>query len=139
MSSKGIRNMHIQEFLNRDKNIASIVSDAVRRGVSRFEQVVDPARREQLNILEIQNVGEYINQIKIKLIDKLNIFSTILPATSMNTADVASNIDKITNYLPDMVDYNKVIQVYVNPANTDRKSTRLNSSHEFVSRMPSSA
>ena len=41
-----------------------------------FEQVVDPARREQLNMLEIQNVGEYRNQIKIKLTDKLNIFSS---------------------------------------------------------------
>ena len=117
--------MQIQEFLNRDKNIASIVSDAVRRGVSRFEQVVDPARREQLNMLEIQNVGEYINQIKIKLTDKLNIFSTILPATSMNTADVASNIDKITNYLSDMIDYNKVIQVYINPANTPQTKSEI--------------
>ena len=125
MSSKSIRNMQIQEFLNRDKNIASIVSDAVRRGVSRFEQVVDPTRREQLNMLEIQNVGEYINRTKIKLIDKLNIFSTILPATSMNTADVASNIDKITNYLSDMIDYNKVIQVYINPANTPQTKSEI--------------
>ena len=61
MSSKSIRNMQIQEFLNRDKNIASIVADSVRRGVSRFEPVVDPARREQLNMLEVQNVGEYLN------------------------------------------------------------------------------
>ena len=122
MSSKSIRNMQIQEFLNRDKNIASIVSDAVRRGVSRFEQVVDPARREQLNMLEIQNVGEYINQIKIKLTDKLNIFSTILPATSMNTA---SNIDKITDYLSDMIYYNKVIQVYINPASTPQTKSQI--------------
>ena len=65
MSSKSIGNMQIQEVLNRDKNIASIVADAVRRGVSRFEQVVDPERREQLNMLEIQSVGEY--KIKSKL------------------------------------------------------------------------
>jgi predicted transcriptional regulator len=79
MSIKSIRNMQIQEFLNRDKNIASIVSDAVRRGVSRFEQVVDPARREQLNMLEIQNVGEYINQIKIKLTSNTLMFFELLP------------------------------------------------------------
>ena len=91
--------MQIQEFLNRDKNIASIVADAVRRGVSRFEQVVDPSRREQLNMLDIQNVGEYINEIRITLTDKLNRFSTILPATAMNAAEVASNIDKITTCL----------------------------------------
>ena len=117
--------MQIQEFLNRDKDISSIVADAVRRGVSRFEQVVDSARREQLNMLEIQNVGEYINQIKINLTDKLNIFSKVLPATSMNTADVASNIDKITNYLSDMIDYNKVIQVYINPANTPQTKSEI--------------
>ena len=64
MSRKSIRDAQIAEFRNRDKNIASIVADAVRRGVSRFEQVVDPARREQLNMLDIQNVGEYINQIR---------------------------------------------------------------------------
>ena len=66
MTSKSIRNMQIQEFLNRDKNIASIVADSVRRGVSRFEPVIDPIRREQLNMLDIQNVEEHINQFKIK-------------------------------------------------------------------------
>ena len=76
-------------------------------------------------MLDIQNVGEYINQIKIKLTDKLNIFSTVLPATSMNTADVASNIDKITNYFSAMIDYNKVIQVYRNPANTPQTKSEI--------------
>ena len=64
MSRKSIRHAQIAEFLNRGKNIASIVADAVRRGVSRFEPVVDPARREQLNMLEAQNVAEYINLLK---------------------------------------------------------------------------
>ena len=109
--------MQIQEFLNRDKNISSIVADAVRRGVSRFEQVVDPARREQLNMLEIQNVGEYINQFKIKLTDKLNNFDTAcnLP---MDKPEFASIVDKICNFISDMVDYNRIIQVYLNPSNT---------------------
>ena len=35
--------------------------------------------------------------------------------------------------------YNKVLVVIYRDWETDRKSTRLNSSHEFVSRMPSSA
>ena len=63
-------------------------------------------------MLEISDVGEYINQIRIKLTDKLNILSTVLPATAMNTAEVASNIEKISNHLSDMIDYNKVIQVF---------------------------
>ena len=43
----------------------------------------------------------------------------------MNTADVASNIDKITNYLSDMIDYNKVIQVYIHPANTPQTKSEI--------------
>ena len=61
MTRKSTREMQIQEFLNRDKAIAFFVADAVRRGVSRSEPIVDPARREQLNMLEIQNVGEHLN------------------------------------------------------------------------------
>jgi hypothetical protein len=116
MSRKSIRDAQIAEFLNRDKNIASIVADAVRRGVSRFEQVVDPARREQLNMLDIQNVGEYINQFKIKLTDKLNGFDTAFNLP-MDKPEVSSIIDKICNFLSDMVDYNRIIQVYLNPSN----------------------
>ena len=47
-------------------------------------------------------------------------------------------ISALKNVIPDMVripGYIVVIATFV----TDRKSTRLNSSHEFVSRMPSSA
>ena len=43
----------------------------------------------------------------------------------MNTADVASNIDKITNCLPDMIDYNKVIRVYLNPASTPQTKSEI--------------
>ena len=109
MSRQSIRNMQIQEFLNRDKNIASIVADSIRRGVSRFEPVVDPDRREQLNMLKIQNVGEYINQFKIKLTDKLNNFDTAFNLP-MDKLEFASIIDKICNFISDIVDYNKIIQ-----------------------------
>jgi hypothetical protein len=117
MTRKSIRDMQIAEFLNRDKNIASIVADAVRRGVSRFEPVVDPARREQLNMLDIQNVGEYINQFKIKLTDKLNGFDTAFNLP-MDKPEFSSIIDKICNFISDMIDYNRIIQVYLNPSNT---------------------
>ena len=42
----------------------------IKRGVSRFEPVVDPMQKEQLNMLDIKNVGDYINQFKIKLTEK---------------------------------------------------------------------
>ena len=87
------------------------------RDRSRFEPVVDPARREQLNMLEIQNVGEYINQFKIKLTDKLNNFDTAFNLP-MDKPEFASIVDKICNFISDMVDYNRIIQVYLNPSNT---------------------
>ena len=56
MSRTNIRSAQISEFLNRDRNISSFVADAVRRGVSRFEPVLQPERIEQLNMLDMQNV-----------------------------------------------------------------------------------
>ena len=53
------------------------------------------------------------------------MFSTVLPATAMNTAEVASHIDKISNYLSGMIDYNKVSQVYLNPANTPQTTGEI--------------
>ena len=76
MSRQSLRDRQVQEYLNRDRNISSIISDSVQRAVRRCEPALDPARREQLNMLDIQNVGEYINQFKIKLTDKLNGFDT---------------------------------------------------------------
>ena len=70
MSRQSLRDRQVQEYLDRDKNISSIIADSVQRAVRRFEPVLDPVRREQLNMLDIQNVGEYINQFKIKLTEK---------------------------------------------------------------------
>ena len=61
MSRQSLRDRQVQEYLDRDKNISSIIADSVRRGVRRYEPALDPIRREQLNMLDIQNVGEYIN------------------------------------------------------------------------------
>ena len=77
MSRATLRDRQVQEYLSRDKRLSSFIASEVRKGVSRFEPVIDPVRREQLNMLDIQNVGDYINQFKIKLTDKLNTFDTI--------------------------------------------------------------
>ena len=90
----------------------------IKKGVSRFEPVLDPMAREQLNMLDIKNVGDYINQFKIKLTDKINIFDTILHTSTLFGSDMATTIDKISNYISDMIDFNKIIQVYLNPSNT---------------------
>ena len=74
MSRQSLRDRQVQEYLDRDKRVSSLIVDSVRRGVRRYEPVLDPVRREQLNMLDIQNVGEYINQFKIKLTEKNKYF-----------------------------------------------------------------
>ena len=64
MSRKSIREQQISEYLSQDSRRSSLVADMIKKGVSRFEPVVDPMQREQLNMLDIKNVGEYINQVK---------------------------------------------------------------------------
>jgi hypothetical protein len=68
-------------------------------------------------MLDIQNVGEYMNQFKIKLTDKLNGFDTAFNLP-MDKPEFSSIIDKICNFISDMIDYNRIIQVYLNPSNT---------------------
>ena len=64
-----LRSQQIQDYLNQDSRRSSLVADMIKHGVSRFEPVVDPTQREQLHMLDIKNVGEKINQFKIKLIN----------------------------------------------------------------------
>ena len=67
------------------------------------------------------------------------------PATASEVADLAGHgVDAAREYLEWFERMGIVTRVTESPATyernqTDRKSTRLNSSHEFVSRMPSSA
>ena len=127
MSRASLRDRQVQEHLSRDKILSSFIASEVRKGVSRFEPVIDPVRREQLNMLDIQNVGEYINQFKIKLTDKLNTFDTILniKTPGMGKPEFASGVDKVCNFLADMIDYNKIIQVYLNMSNTPQTRNEI--------------
>jgi hypothetical protein len=127
MSRASLRDRQVQEYLSRDKRLSSFIASEVRKGVSRFEPVIDPVRREQLNMLDIQNVGEYINQFKIKLTDKLNTFDTILNTKTpdMGKPEFASGVDKVCNFLADMIDYNKIIQVYLNMSNTPQTRNEI--------------
>ena len=122
MSRKTIRDRQVQEYLDKDKQLSALIVDSVRRGVSKFEPVLTPERREQLNMLDIQNVGEYINQFKVRLTDKLNIFDTTLNTKTpdMGKSEFAASVDKLTNYISDMIDYNRIIQVYLNMSNTSQ-------------------
>ena len=127
MSRQSLRDRQVQEYLDRDKKVSSLIADSVRRGVRRYEPVIDPVRREQLNMLDIQNVGEYINQFKIKITEKLNIFDNVLNTKTpdIGKPEFASGVDKLTNFLSDMIDYNRVIQVYLNMSNTPQTRTEI--------------
>ena len=50
----------------------------------------------------------------------MNIFDNVLNAAmpDMGKAEFASGVDKLTNYISDMIDYNRIIQVYLNMSNT---------------------
>ena len=127
MSRKNLRDRQVQEYLDKDKRLSALIVDSVRRGVSRYEPVLTPERREQLNMLDIQNVGEYINQFKVRLTDKLNIFDNVLNTKTpdMGKSEFAANVDKLTNYISDMIDYNRIIQVYLNMSNTPQTRNEI--------------
>ena len=78
-------------------------------------------------MLDIQNVGEYINQFKIKLTEKINIFDNVLNTKTpdIGKPEFASGVDKLTNFLSDMIDYNRVIQVYLNMSNTPQTRNEI--------------
>ena len=135
MSRKSIREQQIQEYLSQDSRRSSLVADMIKKGVSRFEPVVDPMKREQLNMLDINNVGDYINQFKIKLTDKINNFDTILAATDMNKPDISIRVDNLCIFLSDMIDYNKIIQVYLNQANTPQTRRQIFNNIESLKTM----
>ena len=73
MSKRNISEQQIQEYLNQDSRRSSLVSDMINRGVSRFEPVIDPVRREQLNMLDISNVGNFVNKIRLNLQTKSSL------------------------------------------------------------------
>ena len=68
-------------------------------------------------MLEIQKVGEYRNQFQIELTERLSSFDTAFNLP-MDKPEIASIVDKICNFISDMFDYNKIIQVYLDPSNT---------------------
>ena len=44
-------------------------------------------------------------------------------------AEFASGVDKLTSFLPDLIDYNRIIQVYLNMSNTPQ--TRIEIFHKI--------
>ena len=72
------------------------------------------------------------------LLDRRSVSLTAAPKTKSETLDMAIDLMVKSDKISDREAYRK--QVYLREEeSTDRKSTRLNSSHPTTSRMPSSA
>ena len=78
-------------------------------------------------------------------VGKSTFINHLFPQFNLRTQEVSNWSGKglHTTTFAEMFDINDQTHIIVTPSyrdwETDRKSTRLNSSHEFVSRMPSSA
>ena len=50
----------------------------------------------------------------------MNMFDNVLNTATpdMGKAEFASGVDKLTNYISNIIDYNRIIQVYLNMSNT---------------------
>ena len=95
-----------------------------------------------IDLLNKEDAAELANKVKdyvdIVEIGTPIIYNEGLPAVK-HMADNISNVKVLADMkIMDAADY-EVSQAIKFGADVDRKSTRLNSSHEFVSRMPSSA
>ena len=92
------------------------------------------------NIVTIYDVAESddVAYIAMELLEGLSLQQIISSGTRLPTARAARIIAEVADALAYAHDRG-IIHRDIKPANIDRKSTRLNSSHLRLSRMPSSA
>ena len=88
-------------------------------------------------VLELKNVDyskdPEIQQLYTRLVNGRSQFGQILAKNASASLQIAEVVDALKDYNSKMESVTQEI------AQADRKSTRLNSSHTTVSRMPSSA
>ena len=67
--------------------------------------------------------------------DKINTFDTVVNSTDINKLVIASKIDILCKIVSDMLDYNNIIQVYLNPANTPQTRSQIFNNIETLKTM----
>ena len=112
---KSIHDMQVQEFMNQNKEISAIVADRIRKAVNRFEPPLDADKTSELMKMELNAVNDYINKFQIAILDKLTGFETILNDTPQESRGYDKLFHKTSNYISDLIDYNKIMAVYVDP------------------------
>ena len=112
-----LRDSTIQEYLNSDRNRSSFLAHQIKNSVSRFEGAFEPEKYEQINELEMRNTSATVNEIKQKLLDTFNNLNTLYNDTDYDTTQYSKLYNAIGNYTTVLIDYNKLITLYLTTTN----------------------
>jgi len=112
-----LRDSTTQEYLTSDRNRSSFLAHQIKNSVSRFEGALDPDKYEQINELEMRNTNTTVNEIKLKLLDSFNNLSTLYNDTDYDTTNYSKLYNAIGNYTTVLIDYNKLITLYLTTTN----------------------
>ena len=112
-----LRDSTIQEYLHSDRNRSSFIAHQIKNSVSRFEGALDPEKYEQVNELEMRNTNAAVNEIKQKLLDTFNNLNTLYNDTEYDTTNYSKLYNAIGNYTTVLIDYNKLITLYLTTTN----------------------
>ena len=67
--------------------------------------------------MELRNVESYVNDFKIRLLDTFNHFNTLYQNNDYSTTEYSQLYNRIGNYTSTLVEYNKVVSLYLNTDN----------------------
>ena len=119
-----LRDATIQEYLSADKNRSSLIAHQIRQAVGKFEGVLEPEKYEAINALELKNANANVDEIKTKLLNIFNKFNTLYNNTNYNTTEYSKLYNDIGNYTASLIDYNKLINLYLTTTNNVMKIGR---------------
>ena len=134
-----------QTFLPLNRNIYAWYEPAVNEQGVLFHTAIKPWRMQELQQVVTYDSVFHLKKVSDdKFIGKVWNFFGYDTILRVNTEDFHLRVDPLINFAGGMDIENGGKGLWTNTRGIsvmgeDRKSTRLNSSHEFVSRMPSSA
>ena len=112
---KSLHDMQVEEFMNQNKELSALVSEMNRQGVNRFEPPMEAEKMLDVTKMELQSVDEHINKFLIGITDKLHAFETIKNDAPEISRTYDALFHKTINYISDLVDFNRIMTVYVDP------------------------